>query len=61
VIIGSRVGVGGEFTLYQMPDDLERYYGNDLPYGFQFFFRIRPSLMQDQEMMHSMSAGSEKQ
>ena len=42
---GIDVGLGGQFTLYDMPDKLERYYGNDLPYGFQFFFRIRPSRM----------------
>jgi hypothetical protein len=40
---GIDVGVGGQFTIYDMPNDLERYYGDDLPYGFQFFFRIRPS------------------
>jgi heavy metal-binding protein len=40
---GIDVGLGGQFTLNDMPDDLEKYYGDDLAYGFQFFFRIRPS------------------
>ena len=40
---GIDVGLGGQFTIYDMPDDLQRYYGDDLPYGFQFFFRLRPS------------------
>ncbi len=40
---GMDIGVGAQFTLNDMPDDLERYYGDRLPYGFQFFFRIRPS------------------
>jgi hypothetical protein len=43
---GMDVGLGGQFTLNDMPDYLERYYGTDLPYSFQVFFRIRPSLMQ---------------
>jgi hypothetical protein len=29
-----------------MPNRLERYYGNDLPYSFQVFLRLRPSKMQ---------------
>ena len=40
---GIDVGLGGQFTIYDMPNDLQRYYGDDLPYGFQFFFRLRPS------------------
>jgi hypothetical protein len=42
---GIDLGLGAEFTLNDMPDRLERYYGDDLPYSFQFFLRIRPSLM----------------
>jgi hypothetical protein len=38
------VGLGGQFTLDVWPGDLDRYYGDGLGYGFQFFFRIRPSL-----------------
>jgi Heavy metal binding domain len=43
---GIDVGLGGQFTLNDMPNRLERYYGNDLPYSFQVFLRIRPSKMQ---------------
>lgn len=42
---GIDVGLGGQFTLNDMPNRLERYYGTDLPYSFQVFMRIRPSLM----------------
>jgi hypothetical protein len=42
---GIDVGLGAEFTLNNMPNGLKRYYGDDLPYGFQFFFRVRPSQM----------------
>jgi hypothetical protein len=38
------VGVGGQFTINSMPDELERYYGDDVPYSFQVFLRVRPSL-----------------
>jgi hypothetical protein len=38
------IGLGGQFTLNVWPGDLDRYYGDDLGYGFQFFFRIRPAL-----------------
>jgi hypothetical protein len=51
---GIDVGVGGEFTLNEMPDRLERYYGKDLAYGFQVFMRIRPSHMEMGGMEHAM-------
>jgi len=38
------IGLGGQFTANIWPDDLDSYYGDELGYGFQFFFRIRPSL-----------------
>jgi len=40
---GIDIGLGAQFTLNEMPKRLERYYGDDLPYGFQFFLRVRPS------------------
>ena len=44
---GMDVGLGGQFTLNDMPDRLERYYGKGLPYSFQVFLRIRPSLIRN--------------
>jgi hypothetical protein len=41
---GIDVGLGTQFTINDRPDSLERYYGDDLGYAFQFFLRIRPSL-----------------
>ncbi len=41
---GIDVGLGAQFTIDHRPDDLSRYYGDDLGYGFQVFLRIRPSL-----------------
>lgn len=38
------IGLGGQLTINVWPDDLDSYYGDGLGYGFQFFFRIRPSL-----------------
>lgn len=38
------IGVGGQFTLNVWPDGLDRYYGDGVGYGFQFFLRVRPSL-----------------
>lgn len=38
------IGVGAQFTLNIWPDDLDRYYGDGVGYGFQVFLRIRPSL-----------------
>ena len=44
------IGLGGQFTVNIWPDDLDRYYGDGLGYGFQVFLRIRPSLHGDHEM-----------
>jgi hypothetical protein len=41
---GLDIGLGTQFTINDRPDRLDRYYGDDLGYGFQFFLRIRPSL-----------------
>jgi len=40
---GIDVGLGAQFTINDMPDRLEKYYGTDLPYAVQVFLRIRPS------------------
>jgi hypothetical protein len=41
---GLDIGLGTQFTFNDRPDRLDRYYGDDLGYAFQFFLRIRPSL-----------------
>jgi hypothetical protein len=41
---GIDIGFGTQFTINDRPDSLDRYYGEDLGYAFQFFLRIRPSL-----------------
>jgi heavy metal-binding protein len=40
---GIDIGLGTQFTINDRPDSLDRYYGDDLGYAFQFFLRIRPS------------------
>ena len=40
---GIDIGLGTQFTINNRPDTLDRYYGDDLGYAFQFFLRIRPS------------------
>jgi hypothetical protein len=46
---GLDIGLGTQFTINNRPDTLDRYYGDDLGYAFEFFLRIRPS-----EHSHSM-------
>jgi hypothetical protein len=41
---GVDIGLGTQFTINDRPDRLDRYYGDDLGYAFEFFLRIRPSL-----------------
>jgi len=41
---GIDIGLGTQFTFNDRPDHLDRYYGDDLGYAFEFFLRIRPSL-----------------
>ena len=41
---GLDIGLGTQFTVNDFPDSLDRYYGHDLGYAFEFFLRIRPSL-----------------
>jgi hypothetical protein len=38
------IGLGGQFTVNLWPEGLDRYYGDGVGHGFQFFLRIRPSL-----------------
>jgi hypothetical protein len=47
---GIDVGLGGQFTINDIPGDLERYYGDGVPFSFQVFLRVRPSLMAHHEM-----------
>jgi hypothetical protein len=47
---GIDVGLGGQFTVNTRPEHLDRYYGENLGYGFQVFLRIRPSLMRHEPM-----------
>ncbi len=57
---GIDVGLGGQFTLNGMPGYLERYYGKDLPYSFQLFLRVRPSLMHMGGVAGEMETGMKK-
>jgi hypothetical protein len=41
---GLDIGLGGQFTIKDRPERLDRYYGQDFGYAFEFFLRIRPSL-----------------
>ena len=41
---GLDIGLGTQFTINNRPDTLDRYYGDDLGYAFEFFLRVRPSL-----------------
>jgi hypothetical protein len=51
---GLDIGLGAQFTIDDRPDRLDRYYGDDVGYGFQVFLRIRPSIHQHHEMNHAM-------
>jgi hypothetical protein len=59
---GLDIGLGTQLTINDRPDSLDRYYGDDLGYAFQFFFRIRPSLHAHTAHEHSEHtvAGMEK-
>src|SRR2546423_3697566 len=41
---GIDIGLGTQFTINDRPDSLDRYYGDDPGYAFEFFLRIRRSL-----------------
>ena len=50
---GIDVGLGGQFTIHEVPSSLDRYYGDDIPFTFHVFLRVRPSLMAgDHPMTH---------
>ena len=58
---GLDIGLGTQFTINNRPDTLDRYYGDDLGYAFQFFLRIRPSLHSHGSRQHGEHvAGIEK-
>jgi hypothetical protein len=59
---GIDIGLGTQFTINDSPDSLDRYYGDNLGYAFQFFLRIRPSLHSHAMHEHSQDAvaGMEK-
>jgi hypothetical protein len=58
---GIDIGLGTQFTINDRPDSLDRYYGDDLGYAFQFFLRIRPSQHSHGAHEHSEHvAGMEK-
>jgi heavy metal-binding protein len=58
---GIDIGLGTQFTINDRPDSLDRYYGDELGYAFQFFLRIRPSQHSHGDHDHSEHvAGMEK-
>jgi hypothetical protein len=58
---GLDIGLGTQFTINDRPDTLDRYYGGDLGYAFEFFLRIRPSLHSHAMHQHDEHiAGMEK-
>ncbi len=58
---GLDIGLGTQFTINDRPDRLNRYYGDDLGYAFEFFLRIRPSLHSHAAHEHAKQvAGMEK-
>jgi hypothetical protein len=58
---GIDIGLGTQFTINNRPATLDRYYGDDLGYAFQFFLRVRPSVHSHGAHEHSTHiAGMEK-
>jgi hypothetical protein len=53
---GFDIGLGSQITINNRPDTLDRYYGDDLGYAFEFFLRIRPSLHSHSAHQHSEHA-----
>jgi hypothetical protein len=50
---GLDIGLGTQFTINDRPESLDRYYGENLGYAFEFFLRIRPSQHVDLAMQHA--------
>lgn len=48
---GIDVGLGGQVTINGSPNELDRYYGSEVPFAFQLFLRVRPSLMANHHEM----------
>ncbi len=42
---GLDIGIGGQVTVNSKPSGLDPFYGSGAPVGFEIFFRIRPSRM----------------
>jgi hypothetical protein len=57
---GIDIGLGGQVTINDVPNYLDRYYGNDIPFSFQVFLRVRPSLMGRHQMTDHEMAPSDK-
>ena len=55
---GVDVGLGGQLTIHDVPDTLDRSYGDDVPFSFQVFLRVRPSLSEHHH--HDQMAPAEK-
>jgi len=51
---GIDVGLGAQFTIDHRPDELDRYYGDEIGYGLEVFLRIRPSLHRHHAMADAM-------
>jgi hypothetical protein len=51
---GIDIGLGAQFTIDHRPDELNRYYGDEIGYGLEVFLRIRPSLHRRHEMADAM-------
>src|SRR5437660_1261730 len=51
---GIDVGLGAQFTIDHRPDELDRYYGDEVGYGLEVFLRIRPSLHRHHELVDAM-------
>jgi hypothetical protein len=53
---GIDIGLGAQVTINTRPGSLDRYYGDELGYGFEVFLRVRPSRL-NMEGMSNAEAG----